>query len=38
MMNKQWINNIDVQEEEKWLANSGATVYVTNSLIQQDLR
>ena len=31
MMNKQWINNIDVQQEEKWLANSGATVYMTNS-------
>ena len=31
MINKQWINNIDVQQEEKWLADSGATVHVTNS-------
>ena len=30
MMNKQWINNIYVQHEEKWLANSGATVHATN--------
>ena len=31
MMNKQWINNIDVEQEEKWLADSGATLYVSNS-------
>ena len=24
------MNNIDVQQEEKWLADSGATVHVTN--------
>ena len=29
-MNKQWINNIDVQQKEKWSANSGVTVYATN--------
>ena len=31
MMNKQWIKNIVVQQEEKWLADSGATVHITNS-------
>ena len=31
MTNKQWTNNNDVQQEEKWLADSGATVHVTNS-------
>ena len=30
MMNKQWINNVNIQQEEKWLANSGATIHVTN--------
>ena len=30
MTNKQWINNIDMQQEENWLADSVATIYVTN--------
>ena len=30
MMNKQWINNVDVQQEEKWLADCGAKLYITN--------
>ena len=31
MMNKQWKNNTNVQQEETWLADSGATLHVTNS-------
>ena len=30
LINKQCINNIDMQQEEKWLANRGATLHMTN--------